>query len=84
MDVPLLNYCLAVLRRWIEEKKNSGLNPVPLSLVCRLLTTKSTEYTECWPCQLFDIFLNKYFPAGIFLLASLVAGRRPQCSAGPT
>jgi hypothetical protein len=23
-----------------------------------------TEYTECWPCPLFDIFLNKYFPAG--------------------
>ncbi len=25
---------------------------------------KSTEYTECWPCPLFDILLNKYFPAG--------------------
>jgi hypothetical protein len=23
-----------------------------------------TEYTECWPCPLFDILLNKYFPAG--------------------
>ncbi len=22
-----------------------------------------TEYTECWPCPLFDILLNKYFPA---------------------
>jgi hypothetical protein len=37
-----------------------------------------TEYTECWPCPLFDILLNEYFP-----LASLVAGRGPQCSAGP-
>jgi hypothetical protein len=27
----------------------------------------STEYTECWPCPLFDILLEKYF-----LLASLV------------
>jgi hypothetical protein len=23
-----------------------------------------TEYSECWPCPLFDILLNKYFPAG--------------------
>ncbi len=23
-----------------------------------------TEYTECWPGPLFDILLNKYFPAG--------------------
>jgi hypothetical protein len=23
-----------------------------------------TEYTEYWPCLLFDILLNKYFPAG--------------------
>ncbi len=23
-----------------------------------------TEYTECWPCTLFDILFNKYFPAG--------------------
>ncbi len=23
-----------------------------------------TEYTEWWPCPLFDILLNKYFPAG--------------------
>ncbi len=26
--------------------------------------TEYTEYTECWPCPLFDILLNKYFPAG--------------------
>jgi hypothetical protein len=25
----------------------------------------TTEYTECWPCPVFDIFLNKYFPAGL-------------------
>jgi hypothetical protein len=24
----------------------------------------TTEYTECWPCTLFDILLNKYVPAG--------------------
>jgi hypothetical protein len=23
-----------------------------------------SEYTECWPCLLFDILLNKYYPAG--------------------
>ncbi len=38
-------------------------------------TTQEAKYTECWPCQPFDILLNKYF-----LLASLLAGRRPQCS----
>ncbi len=25
---------------------------------------KTTEYTECWPGTLFDILLNKYYPAG--------------------
>jgi hypothetical protein len=25
----------------------------------------STEYTECWPCPLFDILLNKFYPAGL-------------------
>jgi hypothetical protein len=39
-------------------------------------THPPTEYTECWPCPLFDILLS------IFLLASLVTGRRPQCVAG--
>jgi hypothetical protein len=29
-----------------------------------VLAVIATEYTECWPCTLFDIFLNKYFPAG--------------------
>jgi hypothetical protein len=24
----------------------------------------ATEYTECWPCPLFDILHNKYFPGG--------------------
>jgi hypothetical protein len=37
--------------------------------------TVHTEYTERWPCPLFDILLDKHFP-----LASLVAGRRPQCT----
>ncbi len=26
--------------------------------------SETTEYTECWPCPLFYILLNKYFPAG--------------------
>ncbi len=26
--------------------------------------THSQSNTECWPCPLFDILLNKYFPAG--------------------
>ncbi len=25
---------------------------------------QSTEYTECWPCPEFKIFLYKYYPAG--------------------
>ncbi len=37
-----------------------------------------TECTECWPCPLFDILFNEYFRA-----ASLVVGRRPQCSGPP-
>jgi hypothetical protein len=28
------------------------------------LNAPNTEYTECWPCPLFDILLNKYYPAG--------------------
>jgi hypothetical protein len=27
------------------------------------ITATTTEYTECWPCPLFDILFNKYFPA---------------------
>jgi hypothetical protein len=30
----------------------------------RVTRGMTTEYTECWPCPLFDISLNKYFPAG--------------------
>jgi hypothetical protein len=41
-------------------------------------TVSITEYTECWPCPLFLIF----YSISIILLASLVAGRRPQCIAG--
>jgi hypothetical protein len=39
--------------------------------------TKEAIYTECWPFPPFDILL-----ISIFLLASLVAGRRPQCTSG--
>jgi hypothetical protein len=35
-----------------------------------------TEYTECWLCPLSDIC-----SISIILLASLVAGRKPYCSA---
>jgi hypothetical protein len=31
----------------------------------RPVTGQTTEYTECWPCPLFDIVLNKYCPAGL-------------------
>jgi hypothetical protein len=24
----------------------------------------STGYKECWPCPLFNILLNQYYPAG--------------------
>jgi hypothetical protein len=27
-------------------------------------TEARTEYTECWPCSLYDILFNKHFPAG--------------------
>ncbi len=30
----------------------------------RRLQQTTTQYTECWPCPLFDILLNKYYPAG--------------------
>jgi hypothetical protein len=33
-------------------------------VVCTMLILDTTEYTECWPCPLFDILLKKYFPAG--------------------
>ncbi len=50
--------------------------PPPLFLSLSLCL--NTEYTECWPCPLFDILLNKYYPAG------QPGGRqeRPQCTAG--
>ncbi len=37
----------------------------------------ATEYTECWPCPLFDIC-----SISNSLLASLLAGRKPQCTPG--
>ncbi len=40
-------------------------------------TGPATEYTECWPCPLFDILSNKYYPP-----ANLLAGRKPQWTAG--
>ncbi len=48
---------------------------ISIFLVASQLTAMSTEYRECCPCQLYDILLTKYF-----VLASLVAGRRPQCT----
>jgi hypothetical protein len=34
-------------------------------LWCKVIKWVSTiEYTEHWPCPLFDILLKKYFPAG--------------------
>jgi hypothetical protein len=41
-----------------------------------LLEDNTTEFTERWPCPLFNILLDKSF-----LLASLVACRRLQCTA---
>ncbi len=40
-------------------------------------TVWTTEYTECWPCLLFDILLKS-----IILLASPVAARKLRCTAG--
>jgi hypothetical protein len=41
-----------------------------------MVSGRTTDCTECWPCPVFDILL-----ISISLLASLVAGRRPQCTA---
>ncbi len=49
-----------------------------LEMMYSISIRSAPEYTECWPCPHFHNFLNKYF-----LLASLVAGRGPQCSVGP-
>jgi hypothetical protein len=48
--------------------------PSPLQLAILQLAW-TTEYTECWPVR-FLMFCS----ISIFLLASLVAGRRPQCT----
>jgi hypothetical protein len=59
---------LTTSRRVEDEAVGGGgstphphLLPVPASPRVDVYTT---EYTECWPCPLFDILLNKYYPAG--------------------
>jgi hypothetical protein len=47
--------CGRYLAAWLEC---NGVHTVHVG------TGRTTEYTECWPCPLFDILLNKYFPAG--------------------
>jgi hypothetical protein len=43
------------------------------------LTSEVIFRIECWPCTGLNILLNKFS-----LLASLVAGRRSQCTVGAT
>ncbi len=31
---------------------------------CAVEVWEGVRSIECWPCLLFDILLNKYFPAG--------------------
>ncbi len=53
--------------------------PKNYQMYCEQATCNTTEYTEWWPCPLFWYFVQY---VSIFLLASLVAGRKPQCNAG--
>jgi hypothetical protein len=59
-----------------------GLHPGPLvprnlfANVGALAIVLATDYTKCWPCPVF-IFCS----ISILLLAGLVAGSRPQCTA---
>jgi hypothetical protein len=49
------------------QKMKNGKNETEIA-ICTvqfyIVKTRNTEYTECWPCLLFYILLNKYFPAG--------------------
>ncbi len=63
-DWHLLMQCVSVSvqRNSVQYK---GYNLVGVTTVEGGATRgTTTEYTECWPCPLFDISLNKYFPAG--------------------
>jgi hypothetical protein len=35
-----------------------------LTLLEDVYAVQATEYTECWPCPLFDILLKRYYSAG--------------------
>ncbi len=48
--------------RWTTKPPPSTLYSYGYFFIRRWVS--STEYTEWWPCPLFDILLNKYFPAG--------------------
>jgi hypothetical protein len=43
---------------------SSGKQRTGPSSMYKEVLVYATEYTECWPGQLFDILYNKYFPAG--------------------
>jgi hypothetical protein len=49
-----INEYIAAYIQVLYEYKSDAVHPPGLT----------TEYTECWPCPLFDILFNKYNPAG--------------------
>jgi hypothetical protein len=66
-----LDKILSRLKSYLREKQVAGEEtgetpgtPTEESSSLRVGQGGGTEYTECWPCPLFDILLNKYYPAG--------------------
>jgi hypothetical protein len=66
-----LDKILSRLKSSLREKQVAGEEtgetpgtPTEESCSQRVGQGGGTEYTECWPCPLFDILLNKYYPAG--------------------
>jgi hypothetical protein len=43
-----------------KARKKRRRSPLPFYVRVRGLCVHPTEYTECWPCPLFNILLNKY------------------------
>jgi hypothetical protein len=58
-----------ILRRWeggSPEYTQLGRSAAHLYVEYKYRSHSHRVYilTECWPCPLFDILLNKYYPAG--------------------
>jgi hypothetical protein len=54
----------AIRLQWQNTEVRLGRLAPSLSLAMYSMEVPTTDYTECWTCPLFDILLDKYFPAG--------------------